>query len=153
MEKCRQERVLIEAEPLAQQARTAAQPWLCVIFFIASAGDFREKIFSEWINIYLALFAKPFSAVPRFFPPRLFFFCFFWCENKYLIKSFFFLCGPLLSFPSFCLRRCIIKKHLLAKTQTFVFKINTKKNLQNLFSSVSIQISRKMVLKINILNL
>lgn len=38
----------------------------CVIFFIASAGDFREKIFSEWINIYLSPFAKPFSAVPRF---------------------------------------------------------------------------------------
>lgn len=67
----------------------------CVKLFIASAGDFREKIFSEWINIYLSLFGV-----------RETFFC--WCRSFFLSCFFlmwkqifnqeFFICGPLLSF-------------------------------------------------------
>lgn len=77
------------------------KPCLCETF-IAPAGDFWEKIFAEWINIYLSPFAKPFSAdaVPPSARSRCFFLM--W---KQIFNQEFFICGPLLSFvfPPFLL--------------------------------------------------
>ena len=56
----------------------------CVKFFIASAGDFWEKIFSEWVNFIC-------RSVFFFFFSRNLFLLILLGKNKYLIKSLLYL--------------------------------------------------------------
>lgn len=74
------------------------KPWLCEILYCL-CWWFSRKAFLR-VNKYLS-----FSVRETFFcwcrSSFLFFLIFFWCENKYLIKSFFLfavLCFPLLFF-------------------------------------------------------
>ena len=85
----------------------------CVNFFYCLCWWFSRKDFLR-VNKYLS------CAVRKTFFCRSPFFSsiFFWCENKYLIKTFLFA-DLLLSFPSFFLLCCTIKKRFACKKLFF----------------------------------
>lgn len=118
----------VPVSPTGALYRTALAVWT---FFIASAGDFREKIFSEWINIYLALFAKPFSAVPRFFP--LLDCCLMW---KQIFNQDSFICEPFAFF--FPLSSLFLPPFLLHNKKAFAKKcFKLTKKFPRIYSQMS----------------